>query len=293
LGVVIEDGAHESAEDEKMGRIEGKVAVITGGASGIGEASVRRFCEEGARVVIADIQEDRGKALAEELGQVARFARVDVTQEDEIAAAIALAVQDFGRLDVMYNNAGVVGALGSLLETSADQWRKTIDILLNGVFFGIKQAALVMVPQGSGVILSTASTAGIVGGLGPHAYTAAKHGVVGLTKSAASELSSKHVRVNAIAPGPMATPMIAAVTSRVPSSMDAVQKALKADSPLGVAGQARDIANAALFLASEESGQVTGHTLVVDAGVTTGAGPSGLTETKAETLFEAGRREGA
>ncbi|MBC8186957.1 MAG: SDR family NAD(P)-dependent oxidoreductase, partial [Proteobacteria bacterium] len=200
-----------------MGRIEGKVAVITGGASGIGEASVRRFCEEGARVVIADIQEDKGKALAEELGQVARFARVDVTEEDEIAAAIALAVQDFGRLDVMYNNAGVVGALGSLLETSADQWRKTIDILLNAVFFGIKQAALVMVPQGSGVILSTASTAGIVGGLGPHAYTAAKHGVVGLTKSAASELSSKHVRVNAIAPGPMATPMIAAVTSQGPS----------------------------------------------------------------------------
>ena len=149
-----------------MGRIEGKVAVITGGASGIGEASVRRFCEEGARVVIADIQEDKGKALAEELGPVARFARVDVTEEDEIAAAIALAVQDFGRLDVMYNNAGVVGALGSLLETSADQWRKTIDILLNAVFFGIKQAALVMVPQGSGVILSTASTAGIVGGLG-------------------------------------------------------------------------------------------------------------------------------
>jgi NAD(P)-dependent dehydrogenase (short-subunit alcohol dehydrogenase family) len=276
-----------------MGRIEGKVAVITGGASGIGEATVRRFCEEGARVVIADIQEDRGKALAEELGQVVRFARVDVTEEDEIEAAIALAVQDFGRLDVMYNNAGVVGALGSLLETSAEQWRKTIDILLNGVFLGIKQAARVMVPQGSGVILSTASTAGIVGGLGPHAYTAAKHGVVGLTKSAASELSSKHVRVNAIAPGPMATPMIAAVGSRVPSSMDAVQKALKQDSPLGVAGQARDIANAALFLASDESGQVTGHTLVVDAGVTTGAGPSGLTATDAGTLFEAGRREGA
>jgi NAD(P)-dependent dehydrogenase (short-subunit alcohol dehydrogenase family) len=278
-----------------MGRIEGKVAVITGGASGIGEATVRRFCEEGARVVIADIQEDKGKALAEELGQVARFARVDVTEEDDVAAAIAVAVQDFGRLDVMYNNAGVVGALGSLLETSSEQWRKTIDILLNGVFLGIKQAARVMVPQGSGVILSTASTAGILGGLGPHAYTAAKHGVIGLTKSAASELSSKHVRVNAIAPGPMATPMIEAVVGGVPSSttMDLVQKSLKDDSPLGVAGQARDIANAALFLASDESGQVTGHTLVVDAGVTTGAAPSGLTATNAGTLFEAGRREQA
>jgi NAD(P)-dependent dehydrogenase (short-subunit alcohol dehydrogenase family) len=276
-----------------MGRIDGKVAVITGGASGIGEATVRRFCEEGARVVIADIQEDKGKALAEELGQVARFARVDVTEEDEIAAAIALAVQDFGRLDVMYNNAGIVGTVGSLLETSAEQWRKTIDILLNGVFLGIKQAALVMVPQGSGVILSTASTAGIMGGLGPHAYTAAKHGVVGLTKSAASELSAKRVRVNAIAPGPMATPMIASVVSRspVPSDMETVQKSLQQGSPLGVAGQPRDIANAALYLASDDAAQVTGHTLVVDAGVTTGAGPSGLVTVEAETLFEAGRRE--
>jgi NAD(P)-dependent dehydrogenase (short-subunit alcohol dehydrogenase family) len=276
-----------------MGRIDGKVAVITGGASGIGEATVRRFCEEGARVVIADIQEDKGKALAEELGQVARFARVDVTEEDEIAAAIALAVQDFGRLDVMYNNAGIVGTVGSLLETSAEQWRKTIDILLNGVFLGIKQAALVMVPQGSGVILSTASTAGIMGGLGPHAYTAAKHGVVGLTKSAASELSAKRVRVNAIAPGPMATPMIASVVSRspVPSDMETVQKSLQQGSPLGVAGQPRDIANAALYLASDDAAQVTGHTLVVDAGVTTGAGPSGLVTVEAETLYEAGRRE--
>jgi NAD(P)-dependent dehydrogenase (short-subunit alcohol dehydrogenase family) len=276
-----------------MGRIDGKVAVITGGASGIGEATVRRFCEEGARVVIADIQEDKGKDLAEELGEVARFARVDVTEEDEISAAIALAVQDFGRLDVMYNNAGIVGTLGSLLETSADQWRKTVDILLNGVFLGIKQAARVMVPQGSGVILSTASTAGVMGGLGPHCYTAAKHGVVGLTKSAASELSSKHVRVNAIAPGPMATPMIASVVSRTPGpgDMETVQKSLQLDSPLGVAGQPRDIANAALYLASDDASQVTGHTLVVDAGVTTGAGPSGLVTVEAETLYEAGRRE--
>jgi len=274
-----------------MGRIEGKVAVITGGASGIGEATVRRFCEEGARVVIADIQEGRGMALAEELGPVARFVRVDVTAEDEIAAAIGLAVREFGHLDIMYNNAGIVGTVGSLLETPAEQWRKTIDILLNGVFLGIKQAARVMVPQGSGVILSTASTAGITGGLGPHAYTAAKHAVVGLTKSAASELSAKHVRVNAIAPGPMATPMIASVVSRIPADMETVQKALREDSPLGVAGQARDIANAALYLASDEAGQVTGHTLVVDAGVTTGAGPSGLVTTKAGTLFEDGRRE--
>ena len=127
-----------------MGRLGGKVAVITGGASGIGEATVRRFCEEGARVVIADIQEEPGKALAEELGDATRFAKVDVTEEDEVAAAIGVAVETFGRLDVMFNNAGIVGTLGSLMETPADRGRRTIDIQLNGVFIGINQAALVM-----------------------------------------------------------------------------------------------------------------------------------------------------
>ena len=274
-----------------MGRLGGKVAVITGGASGIGEATVRRFCEEGARVVIADIQEEPGKALAEELGDVTRFAKVDVTEEDEVAAAIGVAVETFGRLDVMFNNAGIVGTLGSLMETPADRWPRTIDILLNGVFIGIKQAALVMVPQGSGVILNTASTAGVMGGLGPHAYTAAKHGVVGLTKSAASELSSKHVRVNAIAPGNTVTAMTAAVLEDDPNALDAATRKMAKASPLGVAGLPIDIANAALFLSSEEARMVTGHTLLVDSGETTGATPSGLTDTKAETLFEAGRRE--
>jgi len=274
-----------------MGRLGGKVAVITGGASGIGEATVRRFCEEGARVVIADIQEEPGKALAEELGDATRFAKVDVTEEDEVAAAIGVAVETFGRLDVMFNNAGIVGTLGSLMETPADRWRRTIDILLNGVFIGIKQAALVMVPQGSGVILNTASTAGVMGGLGPHAYTAAKHGVVGLTKSAASELSSKHVRVNAIAPGNTVTAMTAAVLEDDPNALDAATRKMAKASPLGVAGLPSDIANAALFLSSEEARMVTGHTLLVDSGETTGAAPSGLTDTKSETLFEAGRRE--
>jgi NAD(P)-dependent dehydrogenase (short-subunit alcohol dehydrogenase family) len=274
-----------------MGRMDGKVAVITGGASGIGEASVRRFCEEGARIVIADIQEDRGRQLAEKLGASTRFVRVDVTQEAEIAAAIDLAVNEFGRLDVMFNNAGIVGTLGSILDTPADQWRRTIDILLTGVFLGIKQAARVMVPQASGVILNTASTAGLVGGLGPHAYTAAKHGVVGLTKSAASELSVKRVRVNAIAPGSTATPMVADVLGGGPDALGAANEMLRKTSPLGVAGQARDIANAALFLASDEAAQVTGHTLVVDAGVTTGAGPAALVSAKSETVFEGGRRE--
>lgn len=275
-----------------MGRLDDKVAVITGGASGIGEATVRRFCDEGAKVIVADIQEERGKALVEELGDAARFARVDVTEEDQVGAAIGLAVDTYGRLDVMFNNAGIVGTLGSLLETPVDRWRRTIDVLLNGVFIGIKQAALVMVPQGSGVILNTASTAGVLGGLGPHAYTAAKHGVVGLTKSAASELSQKHVRVNAIAPGNTVTAMTAAVLEDDPDALDATTRKMAKASPLGVAGLPSDIANAALFLSSEEARMITGHTLLVDSGETTGASPSGLTDTKAETLYEAGRREG-
>ena len=168
------------------GRLEGKVAVVTGAASGIGAGTAQRFAEEGARVVIADLQEGPGNALADGLGEKARFVRCDVTSESEVAAAVDLAVSEFGRLDVMFNNAGVVGVVGSIIETPVEAWDHTISILLRGVFLGIKHAARIMVPQGSGVIISTSSTAGILGGLGPHAYTAAKHGVIGLTKSVAN-----------------------------------------------------------------------------------------------------------
>ena len=273
-----------------MGRLDGKVALVTGAASGIGARTARTFCEEGARVVCADIQEEPGVALARELGAVARFARVDVTQESEVAAAVERAVSDFGQLDVMFNNAGVVGAVGSIAETPAERWRFTVDVLLTGVFLGIKHAARVMLPRRTGSILSTASTAGVVGGLGPHAYTAAKHGVIGLTKSAASELAPHGIRVNAIAPGNIVTAMTAAVIAGDAEAFEETRGEIAATSALGIAGEPRDIANAALYLASDESRYTSGHTLVVDAAQTTGGQPAVFHSGESATLLEAGKR---
>ena len=273
------------------GRLEGKVAVITGGASGIGEGTVRRFVAEGASVVIADLQEGPGAALAAELGASTRFIRTDVTQEDDVAAAVDLAVSDFGRLDVMFNNAGIVGVIGRIAETPASDWDRTVAILLRGVFLGVKHAARVMVPQGSGVIINTSSTAGVMGGLGPHCYTACKHAVIGLTKSAASELGSSGVRVNAISPGNTVTAMTAAVITGDPTANEEAAASIASTSPLGIAGFPEDIANAALYLASDEARYVSGHTLVVDAGQTTNGGSARFHQQASALLREAGVRE--
>lgn len=183
------------------GRLENKVAVITGGASGIGEGTARRFIEEGAKCVIADIQNDLAEELADELGENAAAFCVDVAEENQVEEAVKFAVSEFGSLDVMFNNAGILGSVGPISEIDGDGWLRTIDVLLNSVFYGIKHAARVMIQQGSGSIINTASTAGVRAGLGPHVYTAAKHGVVGLSQSVATELGPHGVRVNVIAPG--------------------------------------------------------------------------------------------
>lgn len=272
------------------GRLNGKVAVITGGASGIGEGAVRRFVEEGASCVIADIQDARGQKLAEELGDAATFIQVDVSREDDVAGAVDLALSLYGRLDCMFNNAGVVGAIGPIVETDVAAFDRTMAILLRGAFLGIKHAARVMIPQASGSIISTSSTAGLMGGLGPHAYTAAKHGVVGLTKSAASELGQHGIRVNAIAPGNIVTPMIADVVTGDPADLENAHGHIESSSPLGRAGLPVDIANAALFLASDEAAYVSGHTLVADAGQTTGGRISRFSTAEPAEMLEAGRR---
>ena len=275
----------------KTGRLHGKVAVITGGASGIGEGCVRSFIDEGARVVIADIQDDLGRTLAHDLGASARFVRTDVSHESDIAQAVDLAVAEFGRLDIMFNNAGIVGTVGRIAETDVDKWDQTVAILLRGVFLGMKHASRVMVPQGSGVILSTASTAGVIGGLGPHCYTACKHAVVGLTKSVASELARHGIRVNAIAPGNTVTAMTSTVMTGDPSDTGTAAEYIAASSLLGIAGLPADIANAAVFLASDEARYITAHTLVVDAGQTGIAGNGRFHQQEPSLIREAGQRE--
>ncbi len=251
-------------------RLKDKVAVITGAASGIGAGAARLFHAEGAMVVLADMQEGPGAAIARDLGARARFIRTDVTSEADIAAAVDLAVSAFGGLDIMVNNAGIVGAVGSIRETAREDWDRTLAVLLTGAFMGIKHAARVMVPRRRGSILSVASTAGVMGGLGPHAYTAAKHGVVGLTKSASSELAQHGVRVNAVAPGNTVTAMTAFVVTGDAADHEATRARIAAGSPLGIAGTPEDPAYGLLYLASDEARYVTGHTLLVDAGQTTG-----------------------
>jgi NAD(P)-dependent dehydrogenase (short-subunit alcohol dehydrogenase family) len=272
-------------------RLQGKVAVITGGASGIGAASVSRFIQEGARVVIGDIQRGPGEAFAAQFGDKAAFAVCDVTKEEQVAALVDLAVSHFGQLDIMFNNAGIVGAVGPIDTTPGPEWNLTIDILLNGVFYGMKHAARVMKPRGTGSIISMTSTAGLMGGLGPHAYAAAKHAVVGLTKNVGAELCRFGIRVNSIAAASMATPMVASVLTGDPSNIEEAKKILAAASPIrDRPGLAEDVANAALWLASDESGYTNGHTLTTDAGVTVGATATGpIFAEYAPMIREAGR----
>ena len=272
-------------------RLQGKVAVITGGASGIGAASVSRFIQEGARVVIGDIQRGPGEAFAAQFGDKAAFAVCDVTKEEQVAALVDLAVSHFGQLDIMFNNAGIVGAVGPIDTTPGPEWNLTIDILLNGVFYGMKHAARVMKPRGTGSIISMASTAGLMGGLGPHAYAAAKHAVVGLTKNVGAELCRFGIRVNSIAAASMAPPLVASVLTGDPSNIEEAKRILAAASPIrDRPGLAEDVANAALWLASDESGYTNGHTLTTDAGVTVGATATGPNFAEyAPMIREAGR----
>jgi NAD(P)-dependent dehydrogenase (short-subunit alcohol dehydrogenase family) len=272
------------------GRLRGKVAVITGAASGIGAETARLFVANGARVVVADFQEEAGRKVAAQLGESARFARCDVTKEADVAAAVDLAVSAFGQLDVMINNAGIVGAVGPIATTSAEAWDATVAVLLRGVFLGMKHASRVMSPRKTGSIVSIASTAGVVGGLGPHAYTAAKHGVVGLTKSVASELAPLGIRVNAVAPGNTVTAMTSAVITGNPDDTAKTEAQIAKGSALGIAGMPSDIAHALLYLASDEARYVTAHTLVVDAGQTSALGRTAFHDGKNEVIREAGKR---
>ncbi|WP_448624272.1 glucose 1-dehydrogenase [Geodermatophilus sp. URMC 64] len=278
------------------GRVAGKVVAITGAASGLGEATARLMAAEGATVVLADIQDDRGERLAGELGGGARYVHCDVTSEPAVAGVVDTAVAEFGRLDCMFNNAGIVGAHGGIDEIPLDEYEYTMAVLLRSVFLGMKHAARVMKPQQSGVILTTASIGGLQGGLGPHVYGAAKGAVVALTKNVAAELGAWSIRVNAIAPGKILTPMNAANIVGDPDAMDEAREAFRTRTPLrGRIGEASDIAHAALWLASDDAGFVSGQTLVVDGGLTTGSkenvapGEHGRWASRRDLVREAGR----
>jgi len=255
-------------EGGKPMRLKDKVAVITGGASGMGQATALRFLDEGARVVVADYNEQNGKntvALAANRGQgdAIRFIRTDVAKEADVQAMIECAVSNFGRLDIVFNNAGVGGAIGPVWDIEEDEWDYTFDVLVKGVFFGIKHAARVMRKQGQGgAIINTASTAGLSGGSGPLVYSAAKAAVINLTKAAAVQLAPDRIRVNAICPGGILT----GLTDQ--GNPEEAAKRLATFQPWPEHGKGEHIAGAALFLASADAGFVTGEALVVDGGLT-------------------------
>lgn len=260
------------------GRLQGKVAVVTGGASGIGAGTVRRFVSEGASVVLADLDVERGEALASELGSAARFLRTDVSREADVARLIDVAVEQFGRLDCLFNNAGLGGVSGPIDQTDlGEAYQRTVGVLLTGPILGMKYAAPVMRGQGSGSIISTASVAGTAGGMGPHVYSALKAAVINLTRSVALELAPFRVRVNAICPGGIATHIFAPGFARAgfPEGANAdvpelMRPALARMQPIPRAGEPEDIAAMAVFLASDEASFVSGQALVVDGALTAG-----------------------
>ncbi|MDP6980131.1 MAG: glucose 1-dehydrogenase [Myxococcota bacterium] len=274
------------------GRLEGQVALISGGASGIGEATTRTFLREGARVVIADIQDERGERIAKELGENAVYQHTNVAEEESVAAAVDRAVSHFGRLDCVFANAGIVGAVGPIDTTPIEEYDATMGINLRGVFLCMKHAARVMKPQKSGTILSTSSIAGLRGGLGPHVYAATKSALLGLTRNVAAELVSQGIRVNTIVPGNMATEMIAGLATGDPENVEVIEQGMASSSPIpGRAGKAQDIAEAALYLASAAGAFVNGHALVVDAGLTAGCDQSAPVFSEYSPMIrEAGQR---
>ena len=257
-----------------MGRLEGKVAIITGGASGIGAATVRLFAQQGARVLCADMQDEKGAKLAEDLGASAAYRHADVSRESDVKALVDDAVKRFGRLDCMFNNAGLAGVGGPIEATPAEGFDATMGVLLRGVFLGMKHAAPVMKQQKSGSIISTASVAGLRTGMASHTYSAAKAAVIHLTRSVAMELGESGVRVNCICPGGIATPIFGKAFGLDDEGADRVARMMRMPlaqmQPIRRAGLPDDIANAALWLASDDSSFVNGHALVVDGGLTGG-----------------------
>jgi NAD(P)-dependent dehydrogenase (short-subunit alcohol dehydrogenase family) len=244
-----------------------RVALITGAGSGIGRASVLLFAEAGIQVAAVDIDADGGadtEKLARDLGGEVVYVRADVSAESDVAQAVRTVMDTFGRLDYALNNAGIDGDLLPLAEQSASSWQRVIDVNLSGVFFGLKHQIPAMIASGGGSIVNVSSTAGIRGYPGLAPYAAAKHGVNGLTKTAAIEYGAQGIRVNSICPGAISTPMLVEYLETRPD----MRAVLVEGNPLRRMSEPREIAQTALWLCSDASSYVTGHELVADGGKT-------------------------
>jgi NAD(P)-dependent dehydrogenase (short-subunit alcohol dehydrogenase family) len=252
-----------------MGRLEGKVAIVTGSAMGIGRASAALLAREGARVVLADVDEERGKetlSLIEEDGGEALFVKTDVSKPADVKAAVDEAVDGYGRLDVLHNNVGI--ALGaSVVDTTEDLWNRVLDVNLGGVYRGCKYAIPHMMSNGGGSIINSASVQGLRGFKGWAAYAASKGGIIALTQQVAIEYAPHGIRVNCIAPGTILTPMNEKVFEET-DDPEALRETWNRMHPVGRFGQPEEVAEAVLFLAADSSSFITGQCLVVDGGVT-------------------------
>lgn len=240
-------------------RLENKVAIITGGAGGIGLAAVKRFLEEGAKVAIVDYDKEQGEKIAADLGGNVAFFAVDVSKLAEVQQMVEQVLNRFGKIDILVNNAGITRD-ATLVKMTEEDFEKVIQINLNGVYYCTQAVAPHMIAQGSGKIISTSSVSGVYGNFGQTNYAATKAAIIGMTKTWAKELGRKGINVNAVAPGFTATPMVEKMPEKVLQQMEGITS-------LQRLGKPEDIANAYLFLASDEASYITGHVLQVDGGI--------------------------
>jgi NAD(P)-dependent dehydrogenase (short-subunit alcohol dehydrogenase family) len=255
-----------------MGMLDGKAVMITGAASGIGRATALKAHVEGAKLMLADVNDESGEALREEIaadGGTAAYTNCDVTDEGSVQAAVAKTVAEHGSIDGAFNCAGILASLGNMGDNNLEEWQRVIDVDLVGVFLCTKHELLAMAAQGSGSILNMASAAGLIGWPGASAYVAAKHGVVGLSKSAALEYAESGIRVNSICPSYVLTPMVEKdLFEDALGGDEELIAAARANHPIGRFAEAEEIAEAATWLLSDRASFVTGTAMSVDGGYT-------------------------